>query len=138
MLVRKATKPTISHLMVRLVASSIDMALDEDVGLEGDSTYDDTFAIRQRELLVTRFSLGESKREMEGVEMAMAATPSSSLFELLSSRSSPSSEEYSSRIMKALGFLVKETLASPGLEENDVYGSFYSCRQCWASKSRGL
>jgi hypothetical protein len=20
----------------------------------------------------------------------------------------------------------------------DVYGSFYSCRQCWASKSRGL
>ena len=46
----KASKPTIPRLMVRLVASSIDMALDEDVGLEGDSTYDDTFAIRQREL----------------------------------------------------------------------------------------
>jgi hypothetical protein len=28
------------------------------------------------------------------------------------------SEEYSSRMIKALGFLVKETLASPGLEEN--------------------
>jgi hypothetical protein len=23
-------------------------------------------------------------------------------------------------------------------QETDVYGSFYSCRQCWASKSRGL
>jgi hypothetical protein len=32
--------------------------------------------------------------------------------------SSPSSEEYSSRVMKALVFLVKEALESPELEEN--------------------
>jgi hypothetical protein len=53
--------------MVRLVASSIDIALEGDVSLEEDSTSEDTFSMRQQELLVTWFSLGESKREMEGV-----------------------------------------------------------------------
>jgi hypothetical protein len=66
MLVRKESKLIISRLTVRLEASSIYKALDEDDGLEGNFTSVDTFAIRQRAVLVTRFSLGESKREIEG------------------------------------------------------------------------
>jgi hypothetical protein len=66
-------------LVVGASKLAIDIVLEEDVDSERGTTSDDTFATRQRELLTTRFSFGESKREMERVEMAMAATSPSSL-----------------------------------------------------------
>jgi hypothetical protein len=117
MLVRKASKPTTSRLIARLVSSSIVKALDEDVCLEGDATSEDTFDIRQWECLVTRFSFGESKRELEGVEMAKAATPSSSLFELLSSCSPLSSEEYLLKNDECFGLVGEVDLGVTELRE---------------------
>ena len=73
---------------------------------EGDTSV--AFAIRHLGELEMRFSLGASKRDEEGVEVATAATPSSSL----DSSSCSSPDRYSSRITNALDFLLMETLLS--------------------------
>jgi hypothetical protein len=58
--------------------------------------------------------------------------------EITSSTHTPATVLKDSLVARACEYLLPYLLGNGARKELDVYEHFYSCRQCWASKCRGL
>ncbi|KAK1661561.1 hypothetical protein QYE76_049720 [Lolium multiflorum] len=99
----------------------------EDLGLQ----------LRQEGLKVgvegTMALIAESQQQIDWSKVGDTGKIETKKWQSLIKAAKPNSK----KILATLGYKPAPTPSS-SKPEVDVYGSFYSCRQCWASKSRGL